>query len=164
MFSYCPSPLSFRHPFFPLHLCCTADTLQKWCGDTLLTDNCIALKACWKPVVSQNCTNTIPQSLWSLKSQHLTRSHTAGLIFSYPKGSNNHKLSGHSLPEQWIKQWSLPFTVLTNTCFSLLGSFSSIRVPWKILPNVPKHDEERKWSWHTFLCTSNNSEMKRNQR
>ena len=34
----------------------------------------------------------------------------------------------------------IPFTVLTKTCFSLLGSFSSSSTPWKMRPNVPvKH-------------------------
>lgn len=36
----------------------------------------------------------------------------------------------------WEKK-ILPLTVFTNTCFSLFGSFSSTKIPWKIRPKVP---------------------------
>lgn len=37
----------------------------------------------------------------------------------------------------------IPFTVFTKTCFSLLGSFSSTRTPWKMRPNVPVRDKKQ---------------------
>ena len=35
----------------------------------------------------------------------------------------------------------VPFTVFTKQHFSLAGSFSSNRTPWKMRPNVPVKEE-----------------------